>query len=141
MRKNYGHSHYRHGSTTISFGRWNGSSSLALNCISTKIANWLECTGKSCISLPSHPMVVDFDVRYLHYLSDVRVQHLQRICTFASHRMKETKKPNSERKAAFNLSLSFLKFAIREASATQSLADALSCVSPCFANFHTELCE
>jgi len=80
-------------------------------------------------------------VRYLHYLSDIRVQHLQRIHIFTSRRVKETKRPTSQQTAAFSLSLSFLDFASLGASATQSLADALSCVSFCSANFTAEYCK
>ncbi|MCJ1249982.1 hypothetical protein MMC30_007208 [Trapelia coarctata] len=65
---------------------------------------------------------------YLNDLSSTRLLHLQRIYTFTSRRVNETQRPSFQQTAAFNLSLSFLEFAMLEASATKSLADALSCL-------------
>ncbi|MCJ1399551.1 hypothetical protein MMC11_002753 [Xylographa trunciseda] len=66
---------------------------------------------------------------YLQYLANFRLQHLQRIRTFTIRRVNLVERPTPEQTAAFTQSLSFLSFSMLEASATQSFADALSCVS------------
>ena len=68
-------------------------------------------------------------IRYLQYLANIRLQHLQRIRTFTIRRVNLVEEPTSEQTAAFTQSLSFLSFSMLEASATQSFADSLSCVS------------
>ena len=68
--------------------------------------------------------------RYLNHLAQTRLQHLERIRTFTTRRFYRLTNPTSEIKAAFKRSLSFLDFAMLEASATQSFADALACVCP-----------
>ena len=68
-------------------------------------------------------------IRYLQYLANFRLQHLQRIRTFTSRRKTLLERPTPEQTAAFSQSLSFITFSMLEASATQSFADALSCVS------------
>ena len=68
-------------------------------------------------------------IRYLQYLATFRLQHLQRIRTFTLRRMNFAERPTPEQTGAFSQSLSFLAFSMLEASATQSFADALSCVS------------
>ena len=70
--------------------------------------------------------------RYLQYLANTRLQHLQRIQTFTSIRHARIESPTSDQTAAFQKSFAFLEFSMKEASATQSLSDALSCVSGYF---------
>jgi len=65
---------------------------------------------------------------YLQYLANFRLQHLQRIRIFTNRRVNLLERPSPEQTAAFNQSLSFLSFSMLEASATQSFADALSCL-------------
>ncbi|MCJ1285332.1 hypothetical protein MMC26_004672 [Xylographa opegraphella] len=66
---------------------------------------------------------------YLQYLANFRLQHLERIRTFTLRRVNLVDRPTPEQTTAFSQSLSFLSFSMLEASATQSFADALSCVS------------
>ena len=70
------------------------------------------------------------DFRYLQHLASTRLQHLERIRTFSLHRLKRISKPTLQQKTSFRRSFSFLDFAMLEASATQSFAEGLSCVSP-----------
>ncbi|MCJ1415382.1 hypothetical protein MMC32_001714 [Xylographa parallela] len=65
---------------------------------------------------------------YLQYLANFRLQHLQRIRTFTLRRVNLIEQPTPEQTAAFSQSLSFLNFSMLETSATQSFADALSCL-------------
>lgn len=67
--------------------------------------------------------------RYLQHIASTRVQHLERIRTFVTQNLSAISEPTSEQKTAFRNSLSFLDYSILEASATQSFADGLSCVS------------
>lgn len=67
--------------------------------------------------------------RYLQHLASTRLQHIERIRTFSTHRLKRIAKPTLEQKTSFRRSFSFLDFATLEASATQSFAEGLSCVS------------
>ena len=69
------------------------------------------------------------DYRYLQHLASTRLQHLERIRTFSMHRLKRIGKPTLQQKTSFRRSFSFLDFAMLEASATQSFAEGLSCVS------------
>jgi hypothetical protein len=65
---------------------------------------------------------------YLQHLASIRIQHLERIRTFSIRRIKRVSKPTFEEKTAHSRSISFLEFAMLEASATQSFADGLSCL-------------
>lgn len=67
--------------------------------------------------------------RYLQHLASTRLQHIERIRTFSTHRLKRIAKPTLKQKTSFRRSFSFLDFAALEASATQSFAEGLSCVS------------
>lgn len=67
--------------------------------------------------------------RYLQHLASTRLQHIERIRTFSTHRLKRIPKPTLKQKISFRRSFSFLDFATLEASATQSFAEGLSCVS------------
>ena len=67
--------------------------------------------------------------RYLQHLASTRLQHIERIRTFSTHRLKRIAKPTLKQKASFRRSFSFLDFATLEASATRSFAEGLSCVS------------
>ena len=67
--------------------------------------------------------------RYLQHLASTRLQHLERIRTFSTHRLKRIAKPTLKQKTSFRRSFSFLDFATLEASATQSFAEGLFCVS------------
>ena len=67
--------------------------------------------------------------RYLQHLASTRLQHLERIRTFSTHRLKRIAKPTLKQKTSFRRSFSFLDYATLEASATQSFAEGLSCVS------------
>ena len=67
--------------------------------------------------------------RYLQHLASTRLQHIERIRTFSAHRLKRIAKPTLKQKTSFRRSFSFLDFATLEASATQSFAEGLSCVS------------
>lgn len=67
--------------------------------------------------------------RYLQHLASTRLQHLERIRTFSTHRLKRIGKPTLKQKTSFRRSFSFLDFATLEASATQSFAEGLSSVS------------
>ena len=67
--------------------------------------------------------------RYLQHLASTRLQHIERIRTFSTHRLKRIAKPTLKQKSSFRRSFSFLDFAMLEASATQSFAEGLSCVS------------
>ena len=67
--------------------------------------------------------------RYLHLLASTRLHHLQRIGKHITKRVNLLTKPEAWQTAAFNRSFSFLNAAMLHASATTSLADALSCVS------------
>ena len=67
--------------------------------------------------------------RYLQHLASTRLHHIERIRTFSMHRLKRIAKPTLKQKASFRRSFSFLDFAALEASATQSFAEGLSCVS------------
>lgn len=71
--------------------------------------------------------------RYLQHLASTRLQHIERIRTFSMHRFKRIAKPTPKQKTSFRRSFSFLDFATLEASATQSFAEGLFCVSttPC----------
>ena len=68
--------------------------------------------------------------RYLHFLASTRLHHLRRIGKHITKRVNLLTKPEAWETAAFNRSFSFLNVAMLHASATASLADALSCVSP-----------
>lgn len=68
--------------------------------------------------------------RYLQHLASTRLHHIERIRTFSMHRLKRIAKPTLKQKTSFRRSFSFLDFAALEASATQSFAEGLSCVSP-----------
>ena len=68
--------------------------------------------------------------RYLQHLTSTRIQHLERIRTFTSHRLARNLKSTPEQKITFRRSFSFLDFATLEAAATASFAEGLSCVSP-----------
>ncbi|MCJ1477340.1 hypothetical protein MMC13_006011 [Lambiella insularis] len=65
---------------------------------------------------------------YLQYLANIRLQHLQRIRTFTKRRASLIETPTREQTDALSRSFSFLTFSMIEASATQSFADALSCL-------------
>lgn len=67
--------------------------------------------------------------RYLQHLASTRLQHIERIRTFSAHRLKRIANPTLKQKTSFRRSFSFLDFATLEASATQSFAEGLSCVS------------
>lgn len=67
--------------------------------------------------------------RYLQHLASTRLQHLERIRMFTTRSFERIAKPTSKKSAAFRRSFSFLDFAVLEASAIQSFADGLSCVS------------
>ena len=69
------------------------------------------------------------DFRYLQHLASTRLQHLERIRNFSLHRLKRISKPTLQQKTSFRRSFSLLDFAMLEASATQSFAEGLSCVS------------
>lgn len=66
---------------------------------------------------------------YLQHLANNRLQHIERIRNFSTHRLKRIAKPTLKQKTLFRRSFSFLDFATLEASATQSFAKGLSCVS------------
>ncbi|MCJ1483161.1 hypothetical protein MMC06_003328 [Schaereria dolodes] len=68
---------------------------------------------------------------YLQHLAQTRLQHLERIRTFTNRRFTRLFKPNSQQEASFTRSFSFLNYAMLEASAIQSFADALSCLYTC----------
>lgn len=69
--------------------------------------------------------------RYLQHLASTRLQHLERIRMFTTRSLERLPTiPTPEQSAIFRRSFSFLKFAILEASAIQSFADGLCCVSP-----------
>ena len=76
--------------------------------------------------------------RYLQHLASIRLQHLERIRTFSMHRLKRIAKPTHKQKTSFRRSFSFLDFAMLEASATQSFAEGLSCVSPTPRSLHLQ---
>lgn len=65
---------------------------------------------------------------YLQHVTSTRIQHLERIRSFAIRRIKYIAKSTIEEKTAYSRSLSFLDFAVLEASATQAFADGLSCL-------------
>lgn len=67
--------------------------------------------------------------RYLQHLASTRLQHLERIRMFTTRAFGRISKQTSKNSAAFSRSLSLLNFAGLEASAIQSFADGLSCVS------------
>lgn len=65
---------------------------------------------------------------YLQHLASTRLQHIERIRTFSTHRLKRIAKPTLKQKISFRRSFAFLDFAALEASATQSFAEGLSCL-------------
>lgn len=65
---------------------------------------------------------------YLQHLANNRLQHIERIRNFSTHRLKRIAKPTLKQKTLFRRSFSFLDFATLEASATQSFAKGLSCL-------------
>ena len=67
--------------------------------------------------------------RYLQHLASTRLRHIERIRTFSMHRLKHIAKPTHKQRISFRRSFSFLDFATLEASAIQSFAEGLSCVS------------
>ncbi|KAI9716513.1 MAG: hypothetical protein M1812_005244 [Candelaria pacifica] len=62
---------------------------------------------------------------YLQNLTQVRIQHLERIRGFVTRKFKKNKK-DFRNKEAFIQALSFLNLSMLEATATQELADALT---------------
>lgn len=62
-------------------------------------------------------------------MASTRIQHLERIRTFITRSLKCISIPTTDQMTAFRRSIAFLDFATLEASATQSFADGLSCVS------------
>lgn len=79
--------------------------------------------------------------RYLHHLASTRLQHIERIRTFSTHRLKRIAKPSLKQKTSFRRSFSFLDFATLEASAIQSFAEGLSCVSLTPRQFSLHICQ
>ena len=75
------------------------------------------------------PVLISNTDRYLQHLASTRLQHLERIRMFTTRAFRRFSKPSSKTSAAFSRSFSFLDFAVLEASAIQSFADGLSCVS------------
>lgn len=69
--------------------------------------------------------------RYLQYLASTRLQHLERVRTFSSRRLNLSTKLSQDEKEIFSRSLSYIDQAELEATAIQSFADGLSCVSLC----------
>lgn len=67
--------------------------------------------------------------RYLQHLASTRLQHLERIRTFTARRLSKITNPTLEQKSSAYRSKTFTDFATLEASAIQSFADGLSCVS------------
>ncbi|KAK4691464.1 N-alpha-acetyltransferase 35, NatC auxiliary subunit, partial [Lecanoromycetidae sp. Uapishka_2] len=74
---------------------------------------------------------------YLQHLASTRIQHLERIRTFTLRRIKQIAEPSVKEKTAFRRSISFLEFAMLEASATQSFADGLSYIGESDKSYHS----
>ena len=58
-----------------------------------------------------------------------RIQHLERIRTFVTRSLARITNATTKQRTSIRRSLEFLDFAMLEASASQALADGLSCVS------------
>lgn len=67
--------------------------------------------------------------RYLQHLANTRLQHLERIRLFTARAFGRISKPSPKQTLSFDRSFSFLDLAMLEASAIQTFADGLSCVS------------
>ena len=69
--------------------------------------------------------------RYLQYLASTRIQQLERIRTFVIHNLEQSSKscPTTKQNVAFQRTLSYIDFAVLEASAKRSFADGIACVS------------
>lgn len=128
QKKTSGLSLFHHGHIITSCTRWSGSLNLALNWIYINSTSWRACIG----NLPflahfgNKPATFLLVPRYLQYLANTRLQHLERIQMFTAHAYSRISKPTIKESAAFSRSYSFLGFAMLEASAVQSFADGLS---------------
>ena len=63
--------------------------------------------------------------RYLQYIEDTRISHLERIRGFVTRKFKGITRVTADVKEAFANSLSFLNFSLLEASACLDFADGL----------------
>ena len=113
------------GHTIINFGKWNGSFRWGLNWTFINLMSLLACIGKK----NTHSVILvqtdTLEYRYLQYLANTQLTHLQRIRTFTTRRLAYTNNPTPKQQSAFSRSFSFLNYAMLEASATQSFADGL----------------
>ena len=75
----------------------------------------------------NYPQLIH-EQRYLQHLASTRIQHLERIRTFTNRRLSHSK-PSSKIKEAYATCFSSIDFAMLQASAIQSFADGISCVS------------
>jgi len=67
---------------------------------------------------------------YLRYLANTRYQHLNRVSTFVQRALNHIQSPSYEQLASFTQTFEALTFAMAEANATLSFADALCRVCP-----------
>lgn len=127
--RSFGHFLCHLGRTTINFGKWNGLFRWGLNWIFISLMSLLACTGRHTHS--AIPIQTDtIEHRYLQYLTNTRLTHLQRIRTFTTRRLAYINNPTPKQQSAFSRSFSFFNYAMLEASATQSFADGLFSVCP-----------
>lgn len=122
---------YHHGLIFINYVRWNGSFSLDLNWKSINRTNWLECIGtyesEAHLTKPITEKE-NVEYRYLQYLTETRISHLERIRGFVTRKLKSIPRLSSDIKEAFTAALSFLNSSLLEATAYHYFAHGLSCV-------------
>ena len=138
QEKRCGHFPCHLGHMYRNFAICNGLFSLVSSFRSTNPMRWLACIGKlgtrkKQFTPSTCGKSLTFRGRYLQHIVNTLFQHIERIQSFTTRSFNQIGRPNPTQAAAFKKSFSFLSFTMLEASATQSLADSLSSVSPLIA--------